>query len=439
MNSPERPSESSAESLRALMDDDFDGRLCEDISESACRETSRSFLLTLISQGLGKLADALASPKTTLPWLVTAVGAPAFVLGFLVPLRESGSMIPQMLIGGYIRSFAVRKWFFVLGNLIQGACLAALGWVAVMGGGRSAGWTILGLVAVFSLARSLSSIASKDVMGKTITRRRRGRLSGWAASVAGFLSISVGLYLGQLPDDAWDGGVLALLMLASAAGFVLAGLVFAFIPEERGETGGGRSALQSLQRLSLLKKDRDFRRFVTARALLMCSALSAPFYVALAQGAGNGGLAALGAFVVAAGLASLLSGPFWGRFADRSSRQVMSWAAWVTAASGLLVAAVSWARPELLATAWFVPGAYFMLSIAHEGVRVGRKTYVVNLGSGNLRTDYVAISNSVIGVLLLVVGSVGALAVWLGNAGVIALLASMGLLGALLSASLKEV
>lgn len=439
MNPPASHKARSSAPIQELLNDDFEGRLCQDISEAACRETPRSFGLTLTSQGLGKLADALASPKTTLPWLVTAVGAPAFVLGFLVPLRESGSMIPQMLIGGYIRSFAVRKWFFVFGNLVQGGSLAALAWVALHGSGQSAGWAILGLVAAFSLARSLSSIASKDVMGKTITKGRRGRLSGWAASVAGFLSITVGLWLGQLPDDAWDGGILALLMLAAAAGFVAAGAIFALIHEEPGETGGGRSVRQSLGRLSLLREDRDFRRFVTARALLMCSALSAPFYVALAQGAGNGGLAALGAFVMAAGLASLLSGPFWGRFADRSSRQVMSWAAWVTAGSGLLVAAVAWTRPALLATAWFVPVAYFALSIAHEGVRVGRKTYVVNLGTGNLRTDYVAISNSVIGVLLLVVGSVGALSVWLGNAGVIAVLAVMGLLGALLSASLKDV
>ena len=65
-------------------------------------------------------------------------------------------------------------------------------------------------------------------------------------------------------------------------------------------------------------------------------------------------------------------------------------------------------------------------------MRVGRKTYVVDLATGNKRTDYVAISNTVIGVLLLLVGSVGALSPIIGNAGIIALLAFMGLAGALL-------
>ena len=70
--------------------------------------------------------------------------------------------------------------------------------------------------------------------------------------------------------------------------------------------------------------------------------------------------------------------------------------------------------------------------MAHSGVRVGRKTYVVDLATGNQRTDYVAISNSVIGVLLLVVGTVGSLARLIGHGGVIGLLAVTGLAGAAL-------
>ena len=174
------------------------------------------------------------------------------------------------------------------------------------------------------------------------------------------------------------------------------------------------------------------------RALLMCSALSAPFYVALAQDNRGSAAAVLGSFVAAAGLASLLSAPVWGRFADRSSRKVMVAAALLTSGIGLVTFAVHNVLPELGRTVWFLPGAYFVLSIAHSGVRVGRKTYVVDLATGNKRTDYVAISNTVIGVMLLLVGSVGALSPLIGNAGVIALLAMMGLAGALLGTTLPE-
>ena len=95
--------------------------------------------------------------------------------------------------------------------------------------------------------------------------------------------------------------------------------------------------------------------------------------------------------------------------------------------------------PGVSGSVWFLPLAYFVLNIAHSGVRVGRKTYVVNLGTGNQRTDYVAIGNSVIGLLLLVAGSIGALAPVIGHAGVIAVLAGMGLLGAVSGLRLPDV
>ena len=170
----------------------------------------------------------------------------------------------------------------------------------------------------------------------------------------------------------------------------------------------------------------------------MCSALSAPFYIALAQEYRGAVALTLGSFVVAAGLASLLSAPVWGRFADRSSRKVMVSAALLTSGVGLGTFAADSLWPGINRTAWFLPLAYFILSIAHSGVRVGRKTYVIDLATGNRRTDYVAVSNSVIGVLLLLVGGVGALSPVIGNAGVIALLALMGLAGAILGTSLPE-
>ena len=70
---------------------------------------------------------------------------------------------------------------------------------------------------------------------------------------------------------------------------------------------------------------------------------------------------------------------------------------------------------------------------------MGRKTYVVNLATGNKRTDYVAVSNSVIGVLLLMVGSIGILTPLITIVGVIALLSLMGFAGAIFGLSLPEV
>ncbi len=424
--------------LYELLTNEEDARLCRDIDERACRESPHSFSYLLASYFLTKLGDAIASPKTTLAWLSTAVGAPAFVLGLLVPIRESGSLIPQLFIGGIIRRLPVRKWVWVAGSVVQGACIAGMGLVALRLEGIAAGWSILGLIVVFSVARGFCSVSSKDVLGKTVPKRIRGQLTGWSASAAGLLTIGVGIVLISPVSGIGDTAVIGALLVGAGLLWVLAAAVYSLVAEFPGESGGGRSAVEALSKLDLLVTDRPFRRFVITRALLLCSALSAPFYVALAQGSRGSTASVLGSFVAAAGLASLLSAPVWGRFADRSSRKVMVAAALLTSAIGLVTFGVHRFLPGMTGTAWFLPVAYFALSVAHSGVRVGRKTYLVDLATGNKRTDYVAISNTVIGVMLLLVGAVGALSPLIGAHGVIALLSFMGLAGAMLGSSLPD-
>ncbi len=88
---------------------------------------------------------------------------------------------------------------------------------------------------------------------------------------------------------------------------------------------------------------------------------------------------------------------------------------------------------------WFYPLAFFVLSIAHAGVRLGRKTYLVDMAGGNKRTDYTAVSNTVIGVLLLITGGLTAALSLISDVAVIIVLGLMGLAGTLCAVRLREV
>jgi MFS family permease len=196
--------------------------------------------------------------------------------------------------------------------------------------------------------------------------------------------------------------------------------------------------LRALKNLELLVNDRPFRRFVLARSLLMCSGLSAPYFVALAHQQNGARGTLLGAFIVAGGCASLVSAPIWGRMADRSSRRVMFVAACLCSLVGGVVFTAGARGAEFIGGIWALPSAYFVLSVAHDGIRVGRKTYVVDMAEGNRRTDYVSVSNSVIGVLLLLAGFTGLLAGRVGSDGMIGLLAVMCLIGAAMTWRLPQ-
>jgi hypothetical protein len=417
-----------------------DARVCTDIDEQACRDVPGNFLLMIFSHFFTKLGDALANPKVVLPWVMESLQAPLYLIGFLVPIRESGSLIPQLFIASYIRAVAVRKWVWILGSLAQAVAIAAIGLVAWTLNGAAAGWSIIGLLVLFSLARGLSSVASKDVLGKTIPKTRRGQVNGWSASAAGLITVALALLLlfsgtDQLPPQAYG-----LLLAGAGLLWLIAAAIYARINELPGETeGGGNAVVEAIKRLDILRSDRPFRRFVITRALLLCSALTAPYYVVLAQQKLGSAAATLGLFMLASGAASLISAPLWGRFADLSSRRVMMVAAMLTASIGLVVYLLDNLQPAWLAIGWMLPALYFCLSIAHQGVRIGRKTYLVDLAQGNRRTDYVAVGNTVIGLILLLLGFAGALGAVMAVSQIILLLSMLGALGAVMAAALPEV
>jgi hypothetical protein len=441
--SDERRSGLLSRNLYDLMTGDEDARVCTDISEAACSEQPLSFLVHLGSLIATKLGDELASAKLTLAWVLTTLGAPPFFTGMLVPVRESLSLLPQLLVASAIRRAPVRKWFWVVGSVIQGTALAGVAAVVIRGvEGATGGWMVIGLLVVFSLARGVCSVAAKDVLGKTVAKTRRGTVSGYATAVAGIGAVGVGLYLQQAQGEG-DTRVLVLLLVTAVGLWLLGAFIYSLLPEAPGATEGSGNAInEALSHLRLLRSDRQLRRFLTTRVLLLSTALAVPYYVVMARQGHSGapGLGTLGALIVASGVASALSAPIWGRLSDRSARQVMALAAVVAASAGIgtvLAASLGLAvgqSPLLISVALFV------LSIAHAGVRLGRKTYLVDMARADNRAAYVAVSNTVIGVCLLLLGAAtGALGSWLGPQEVIALLSLVSLAAALMAWRLDEV
>ncbi|MDX1818199.1 MAG: MFS transporter [Marinobacter sp.] len=423
--------------LYGLIANEEDARVCKDIPDEACREVPRNFFLILASNVLTKLGDLLISPKTVLAWLMSAVGAPALV-AWLVPIRESGSMVPQMVIAAWVRKKAIRKWFWTLGSFGQAASVVAMAASVWFLDGYSAGGGLIAALVVFSLARGFCSVSMKDVQGKCIPKTRRGRLSGLATTVGGTATVVMTALL------FWNRGepsltFYATLLLLAAVLWVIAGFLFANVEEYAGETGGGANAMtEAIRSLSLLRDDAPFRHFVITRALLLCSALASPYFVVLAQRESDIGWM-LGVFLLASSLASSLSASFWGWAADTSSRRVMIRGAAMASAVCLGVGFTALVAGPEMGSVWFYPVAFFVLSIAHAGVRLGRKTYLVDMAGGNKRTDYTAVSNTVIGVLLLVTGGITAWISTLSEVAVILVLGLMGLAGLISALRLKEV
>ncbi|MCG6118530.1 MAG: MFS transporter [Aquimonas sp.] len=399
----------------------------------------RNLRLHVSSHVLSQLGDALMNPRTSLAWLAGSLGASPAVLALLVPVRESGSLLPQPLLARWLHARAQRRGLWACGAVLQALAvlgLASLAWAWRSNGlehaGQWPGLALLGLLALFALARALCSVTGKDVLGRSVPRGQRGRASGWAAAISGFLVLLLaGLAWAGLESGA-ESRWLPFWLLAAALCWLLAAPLFVGIREPAAEPSGAGRGLG----LSLLLRDDLLRRFVLARGLLLGSALSPPFFVALAQQQTDG--PGLLAFVAAGGVAGLVGGLVWGRLADRSSRRTLGLAAVLASLCTLGLAVAAALDLPLLGSAWLLPAGFLLVSLAHEGVRVGRKTWIVNIAEGARRIDYVAVSNAAMGALLLAVGVLTALLATVSTPGVLLLLAVIGLVGAWLGLRLPE-
>ncbi|WP_136248160.1 MFS transporter [Halomonas borealis] len=419
---------------------DEDSRMCRDIPDEACREQPRNFFLHLVASLGNKLADELASARLVLPWLLGAIGAPVWMVGLLVPIREAGALLPQVFVAGLIRRRPERKGIWVAGAMFQALAAAALAVLALFGRGGLGGTLVLIALVALSLARGLSSIATKDVLGKTIAKRRRGTLMGWSGSLAGAATLAAGAVLMGFGDRPGELALAALLAVA-ALGWALNAACAALIHEVPGATQGGDSIASTLREgLRLLREDRAFRHFSLSRALLLSSALALPYLALLGQRQGDSELGGLGLLVIVSGVAGMLASPLWGKLADASSRRVMRLAALGTAVCCSAGALLSWLPGAWTASVWPYALLYALLVIVHAGARLGRKTYVVDLAGAEDRALCVALSNTLTGVLMLVVGGLaGALAQWLGGGALLLALAATALAAAASTMRLPEV
>ena len=163
------------------------------LPDEARRHAAGNGLRLVSSSALQSSGDQTVNASTVLPWLMLALGAPAALIGLLVPIRESGSMLPQAFLTPLVVRFRHRKWVLVVGSLVQAVAVAAMALTAAVGSGLAAGIAIIVALTVFSLGRCLTSIASKDVQGRTVPKGERGQINGLGTTAAGIVAITLGL------------------------------------------------------------------------------------------------------------------------------------------------------------------------------------------------------------------------------------------------------
>ena len=229
-----------------------------------------------------------------------------------------------------------------------------------------------------------------------------------------------------------------ILLVAAGALWLVGALFFAAIREFDGATSGGRDAIEEARAgFHLLRDQPDFTRFVITRSLLLAAQLAVPFYALQAQDVAGIEAANLALLVMSASLAAVLSSPFWGIFSDTSSRRVMV-AGGIWSVLTVVFALGAGLGPEGLVGVVLFCGVFLSSGFAEAGVRLGRKTYLVDGAPERQRPLMVAVANTVVGVMYAAAALLGFVADSVGVEVVLILLGIMALIGTVLAVTLPE-
>ncbi|WP_371169834.1 MFS transporter [Aliiroseovarius sp. 2305UL8-7] len=373
-----------------------------------------------------RFADGLTSPQLVLAWLMSLLGVPVGMIGALAPIREAGALLPQAFVAAELEKRARRGHIWVAATVVLGVMVFAVAITASTAAGQTAGWIILGCVVAFALARSVFSVASSDMLGKTLGRHR-GVVSGIAGTLGslGVLGFALTLIFGIVQGRS---GLIYCLILSGLL-FLIAAFFMSRVIEPASPSPS-RPKISEI--LNLLRQDAVLRRFVIARGLLASATLAPPYFVLL--GSEGRALSGLGALMLASSLASFLSAYAWGKAADRSARGVLivSGVLGAGATAGAVVAAS-------IGALWALPFILFVLMVSSHGRFLGRIVFIVALAPADRRASYIAAANTAMGALLILLGTAVAMLANLGVGVALIALAAMALIGAVMSSRLPDV
>lgn len=344
--------------------------------------------LLIAGLSLNKLADLLISAKTTLTALLVSVGAPVWMIGWLVPIRESGALLPQVLISIYLRKHAQRHIVWRIGMITQVFSVVGMLLSVILFSGFIAGILVLASLVLLSLGRSACSLTVKDMEADVAKKGERGNLIGVASTVSGVVTLVIAIPL-VIYDGALTSNILLVVLCASMLAFILT-LICVWPIKTRVEVEN------SPQNTFSINFDTTIYKFIFVRGLFVHSALVAPYFMIERNGDVK---ELLPIYIGAEATAALLSSIIWGKIADKSAKLTLRLSGLL--ALGACVGLLFWQTPSIVTSALL----FFVLSVAHAGVRTGRKTYSLDVKEGHDRTELVGFSNTAIGIILLAFGA----------------------------------
>lgn len=407
-------------------------RTDEDVEAEMWRNYNWNFSVNVIDGSLFLLAQSLMSPTTILPFFVSRLTDNPLYFGLLAVIANGGWYFPQLLSAGHIeRTDRKKPWLINLGFFLERmplVLLTATTFLAV----SSPSWALtlfLLAFAVYNLGAGIIAPAWQDLLAVCFPATRRGRLMGvtmFAGGITGALgAIGTSRILENLT---FPRNFLILFGLATILMFIGWGVLNLTREPVRQVARTDENRLRIWTRLGrILRRDQNFRRFLTARGLLAVSGMGMAFVTAAAVSKWDVSGGTVGNYTVALLVGQSASNLLFGLLADRRGHKQALVLGGLAASLAYTIAGFA-ELPILFYLVFFLLGVYFSSTFV-SGLMI-----VLEFVGPEQRPTYVGITNSIIGAINVVIPLAGSWLATVSYGYLFALSAAAGLTGVLLMA-----
>jgi len=400
-------------------------------------EVRRSFALSVFNGALFNFASRLIDPPLVLTWFVSQLTASNLLVGMVTPLGTAAWLLPQVFVSPRIQRMEQKMGSYSIAGVIRvliWLLLAGMLWFVDAPAVLLTSFFVLYTTAW--LVGGMAGLTFFDVVAKTIPATRRGSLFAWRQFIGGLLGLGASWVVNRVlnqPGLLFPRGHAVLFLLY---GLTIAPAVgaFAAIHEPAGAPGIEAESLgeQLGRALRVLRRDDVYRRYMAARLALGLAEIALPFYAVYAKrvlGAPDG---MVGVYVAARVAAQLLLNLPWGRLSDRRGNQVvmrlMSAGAGLAALVAIgLVMLVNSAHPEGHWLPYLVLPLFLLNGAVLPAKVLSGSNFLLELVPAAERPLYLGLSNTLMGIVVLLSGLGGLVIDLLGFSGLFGIAAGLSI------------
>lgn len=380
------------------------------VHTEADRHFRRNFFLLLTEYIMRHVAMAFIDPTIVLPVFLSRLTDSPLLIGLNGSLPFTMWLFPQLFAARYLSGKSEKKRYVLLPMLVNRPVCFVLALAILLGGVRYPPLmlTLVILGSSFLWAtQGLSSVAWFDLTDKAMPAGRRGRLFGFGQVASGLLIVGAGLVISFIlgnaslpfPRD------YVVLFLTSGAIFALDWFVMAAVKEPK-ETTAVNSDVSNdsfLRHLAdIWKRDRGFRTFIAVRLLSGLKGLATPFYVIFGieqLGLGEG---VVGSFTSILMIGNMVGAILLGALYEKRGGR---WSIRGGVAAGMFAPLWALLLPSLMPAGhpWTIYAyglVFFALGVQKANFLQGFCNYLLDLAPDDQRPTYMALSNTINGIVL---------------------------------------